>query len=95
MNQTIETEVQDKGKVQSKEKEEGQGKAHFLDLKLPIGWLLTAYGVVLGVYGALTKREMYDKSLGLNVNLIWGVIMLVVGGLFLLTAFLKRGKAKR
>lgn len=70
----------------------GMSKGHVLDLKLPIGWLLSAYGLLLGIYGLVTKKEMYEKSLGFNVNLGWGVLMLVVGGAFLLTAFLKRNK---
>ena len=89
MNEKIETKEQVKGR------EQAPSKAHFLDLKLPIGCLLSAYGVLLGIYGLVTKKEMYDKSLGWNVNLMWGLIMIVVGGLFLLTAFLKRGKAKK
>jgi hypothetical protein len=68
---------------------------HVLDLKLPIGWLLSAYGVLLSVYGLLPKKEMYAISLGINVNLIWGLLMLAVGGGFLLTAFLKRKKKVR
>jgi len=70
--------------------ETGMSKGHVLDLKLPIGWLLSVYGLGLGAYGLLTKKEVYEKSLGLNVNLIWGVLMLVIGGIFLVTAFLKR-----
>lgn len=69
-----------------------QNKGHFLDLKLPIGWLLSAYGLLLGIYGLLTKKEVYQKSLGFNLNLVWGVLMLVIGAGFLLTAFLKKGR---
>jgi hypothetical protein len=70
----------------------GMSEGHVLDLKLPIGWLLSAYGVLLTVYGLLTKKEMYGISLGLNLNLAWGILMIVIGGAFLLTAFLKRKK---
>ncbi len=70
-------------------------EGHVLDLKLPIGWLLSAYGVLLTVYGLLTKKEMYAISLGINLNLVWGLLMLVIGGAFLLTAFLKRKKGAR
>ena len=73
----------------------GMGRGHVLDLKLPIGWLLSAYGLLLGIYGLVTKKEMYAISLGFNLNLAWGVLMLAIGGGFLLTAFLKRGKAGR
>jgi hypothetical protein len=69
------------------------GQAHVLDLKLPIGWLLSAYGLLLGIYGLVTKKEMYAKSLGFNLNLVWGILMLAIGGGFLLAAFLKRNKA--
>ncbi len=70
----------------------GMSQGHVLDLKLPIGWLLSAYGLLLTVYGLVTKKEMYEISLGLNVNLIWGILTILVGGGFLLAAFLKRGK---
>jgi len=35
---------------------------------------------------------MYAISLGINLNLIWGLVMIVIGGAFLLTAFLKKKK---
>ncbi len=82
-------------KIEIKEPETGMGQGHVLDLKLPIGWLLSAYGVLLGVYGLVTKKEMYGKSLGFNLNLVWGILMLAIGGGFLLTAFLKKDKTGR
>ena len=78
--------------IDTKDKGTGMSQGHVLDLKLPIGWLLSAYGVLLGVYGLVTKKEMYAISLGLNLNLIWGILMLAIGGGFLLAAFLKRDK---
>lgn len=83
MNDTIET----------KDTGAGMKQGHVLDLKLPIGWLLGCYGVLLTVYGLLTKKEMYAISLGINVNLAWGILMLAVGGGFLLSALLKKAKA--
>ena len=80
-------------KIETKDQGTGMGQGHVLDVKLPIGWLLSAYGVLLTVYGLVTKKEMYAISLGLNLNLVWGILMLVVGGGFLLAAFLKKGKA--
>jgi hypothetical protein len=78
------------GAGEGREADSGMSRGHVLDLKLPIGWLLGFYGVVLTVYGLVTKKEVYEKSLGLNVNLAWGALMLVVGGFFLLTALLKK-----
>lgn len=80
------------GKIEETGQRMEQRKAHFLDLKLPIGWLLSAYGLLLGIYGLVTKKEMYQKSLGLNLNLLWGILMLVIGVGFLLVALLKKGK---
>lgn len=85
MNDTIET----------KDQATGMGQGHVLDLKLPIGWLLSAYGLLLGIYGLVTKKEMYVKSLGFNLNFAWGILMLAIGGGFLLAAFLKKDKDGR
>jgi hypothetical protein len=60
-----------------------------LDLKAPLGGLLTFYGLLLLAFGLFSKREIYQKSLGVNINLIWGILVLVVGGLLLLAALAK------
>lgn len=73
----------------------GMSQGHFLDLKLPIGWLLSAYGVLLTVYGLLSDKAMYAISLGINLNLVWGILMLAVGCAFLLAAFVKRNGKKK
>ena len=79
---------------ETKDQGKGMREGHVLDLKLPIGWLLSAYGLLLLVYGLVTKRELYAKSLGINVNLWWGILMLVVGAAFLLFALVKKGRKK-
>ncbi|MES3033561.1 MAG: hypothetical protein V4813_06140 [Gemmatimonadota bacterium] len=65
-----------------------------LDLRLPIGGLFTVLGVMLAGYGLATgsNTEMYAKSAGMNINLIWGVVMIVTGAIFLILA--KRGATK-
>jgi hypothetical protein len=49
------------------------------DLRLPIGALFTLYGLLLTVYGVFGDKAQYARSLGLNVNLIWGLVLLVFG----------------
>lgn len=50
------------------------------DLRLPIGILFSIIGVILTSYGFITRgSEMYEKSLGKNINLIWGGCLLVFG----------------
>ena len=48
------------------------------DLRLPLGILFGFYGVLLAVYGLVSNSEIYERSLGININLIWGVVLLVV-----------------
>jgi hypothetical protein len=55
-----------------------------LDIRKPIGLLLLVVGIELAVFGALGDPAIYQRSLGLNVNLIWGGVLVVCGGLFLL-----------
>ena len=65
------------------------------DLRLPIGILFSAYGAILTAYGIITNgSEIYKKSLGANINLYWGVVLLVFGLLMLIFAILGRDKDK-
>ena len=58
-----------------------------LDIRVPLGMLFAILGVLLAGYGAASDASIYQKSLGYNVNLVWGVVLLVVG---LLTLWLGR-----
>ena len=62
------------------------------DLRLPIGILFSLFGLILTVFGWLTRNdtEMYVKSLGKNVNIEWGIVLLVFGAFMLF--LVKRGK---
>ena len=55
-----------------------------LDIRKPIGALLGLLGVILVVYGLVSDPMQYRKSNGRNINLIWGVVLAVSGGAFLL-----------
>ena len=59
------------------------------DLRLPIGIMFSFYGVVLVLYGLLGDKAQYARSLGININLIWGLVLLAFGGWMLWLA-LKR-----
>ena len=56
-----------------------------LDIRWPIGLMFTLLGVMLVAYGFATgsNAELYKRSLDINVNLYWGVLLLVFG-LFML-----------
>jgi hypothetical protein len=50
-----------------------------LDIRLPIGGLFSILGVLLAGYGLVSDRGIYVRSLGINVNLWWGVALLAFG----------------
>lgn len=54
-----------------------------LDLRLPIGLMFAVFGVLLTGFGLVSDRAIYAKSLGINVNLWWGLVLLVFGVLML------------
>lgn len=50
-----------------------------LDLRLPIGLMFTIFGVMLTLYGLASDPAIYARSLGININLWWGLVLLVFG----------------
>ena len=50
-----------------------------LDLRLPIGLMFGIFGVMLTLYGLVSNDAIYATSLGINVNLWWGLVLLVFG----------------
>jgi len=54
-----------------------------LDIRLPIGMLFTIFGIMLIAFGVFSNPALYVQSLGINVNLNWGVILLIFGAIML------------
>jgi hypothetical protein len=50
-----------------------------LDIRLPIGGFFTILGVLMSAYGLVGDKGIYQRSLGLNVNLWWGLALLAFG----------------
>ncbi len=63
-----------------------------LDVRVPVGLMLGIMGVLLLGYGVLGDQSIYARSLGLNVNAIWGSVLLVVAAV-LLTLAARRPRA--
>ena len=56
-----------------------------LDIRLPIGLMFTLLGGLLVLFGLIADKSTLQNSLGINVDLWWGIVMLVFGvGMFLL-----------
>lgn len=51
-----------------------------IDIRWPMGLLLTLLGAILVGYGLVSDPAIYARSLGLNVNLAWGTVLLATGG---------------
>ncbi len=64
-----------------------------VDIRIPIGLMFSVLGVLITIFGFVTRSDsvLYQRSLGINVNLIMGVVMLVFG---LVMLYLARKKKK-
>jgi hypothetical protein len=63
-----------------------------VDIRIPIGMMFTIVGILISIFGIFTMSDagMYQKSLGINVNLIMGILMLVFGLIMLYFALRKK-----
>jgi hypothetical protein len=53
--------------------------AMIFDLRLPIGLMFTIVGLLLTGFGLVSDEAIYARSLGVNVNLWWGMVLVVFG----------------
>jgi hypothetical protein len=63
-----------------------------LDIRYPIGWMFSLFGVILALFGLLGDKQIYSRSLGININFDAGLGLLAFGLVMLLLAW--RGSAK-
>src|SRR5690242_953838 len=74
-------------------------KASFmgLDIRWPIGLMFSLIGALLVICGVVTgsDTEMYKRSLGININLYWGLLLLVFGVSMVTLAWRGARKAKQ
>jgi len=43
-----------------------------LDLRIPLGLMFLIVGIMLSVYGLVTRgSDIYQRSAGMDINLIW------------------------
>jgi hypothetical protein len=64
-----------------------------LDIRVPIGLMFSIIGAILVVFGLVPNQAIYDyHSLGINVNLGWGAVLLAFG--LIMLALAKRAKRR-
>jgi hypothetical protein len=65
-----------------------------LDVRLPIGMMFSLFGLMLTGFGLTSDPGIYAAhSLGINVDLGWGIVLLVFGGTML--GFALRARRRR
>ena len=58
-----------------------------------MGLMFTLVGAILTIQGLLTRgNAMYEKSVGIDINLDWGLVMLIFGVIMFLLG--RRGQKK-
>ncbi len=66
-----------------------------LDIRLPIGLMFTIIGAILGVFGLFSDHGIYERhSLGINVNLGWGAVLVAFGLSMLWLAYRAQRRSK-
>ncbi len=50
-----------------------------LDIRWPIGIIFTIYGAILMIYGKTLAPSAFESSLGVNIDLWWGLALLIFG----------------
>ena len=62
-----------------------------LDIRVPIGLMFGIIGALLVLWGLVSPAELYRRSLGVNLNLWWGLVLLLFGGV--MVALGRRGRS--
>jgi hypothetical protein len=54
-----------------------------LDIRIPLGLVFLLIGGIMGIFGLYTHGDaaLYQKSLGININLVWGGLMFAFGAI--------------
>jgi hypothetical protein len=67
--------------------------ARLFDVRRVIGGLFVVYGVIVGLVGIFDGAAALDKAQGVRINLWAGLVMLLLGLLFLLWQWLSPAEA--
>ena len=66
------------------------------DIRMPIGYLFTIFGAMLVLFGLFTaSADMYKRSLGINIDLWWGAVLLIFGLLMAFAAWKSQARLQQ
>jgi len=72
-------------------RKKGKQPDRFLDVRIPIGLIFVLFGSIMVGYGLWGSQEVYTRSLNININLWWGLLFLIFGGVMLILS--RRGSS--
>jgi hypothetical protein len=61
-----------------------------LDIRIPLGVMFGVLGLLLIGYGFFSDPAIYQRSLGLDINLDWGCVLFALGAAMLWFAWRRR-----
>jgi hypothetical protein len=51
-----------------------------LDIRIPLGLIFLVTGGIMTIYGLVTRNSaIYERSMGVNLNLGWGLVLFLFG----------------
>ena len=59
-----------------------------MDIRLPMGIMFVLLGGMLSIAGGLASPESYSMALGINLDLWWGLLILLFGAVMVVLAVL-------
>jgi hypothetical protein len=63
-----------------------------MDIRLPMGVMFVILGAVLVFAGIRVDQAALDQSLGINIDLWWGLVILLFGVVMLLLTWTSGGR---
>jgi len=64
------------------------------DLRYPVGMMFSLFGALITIYGLTSDPAIYQRSLGINVNLWWGIVLLIFGVIMFVLAVRAKNETK-
>jgi multisubunit Na+/H+ antiporter MnhG subunit len=62
-----------------------------LDIRVPIGVMMGLMGLMLAGYGLFGPHDIYARSLGININLLWGTVLVIFAVVMLVLGTRRKG----
>ena len=65
-----------------------------MDLRLPIGIFFLLVGIIMTAYGVVSPHDIPNITEKVNINLYWGIVLLVFGAPMAVFGWRAEAKAK-